>query len=95
MNERYRVLVVGAGKPGMHHAAAFQANARFELAAVCDIDEARLDAATEKLRVTLNGAWICPLLLASSDTCEAVTSRWSVDFANSPDEEKMAAAFES
>ena len=52
MSDRYRVLVVGAGKRGMHHAAAFQANSRFELAGVCDIDEARLAAAAGKLGVT-------------------------------------------
>jgi predicted dehydrogenase len=51
MKERYRVVVVGAGKRGMHHAAAFQANARFDLAGLCDIDEARLDAAAAKLGV--------------------------------------------
>jgi predicted dehydrogenase len=50
--ERYRVLVVGTGKRGMHHAATFQANARFELAGLCDIDPARLDAAAAKLGVT-------------------------------------------
>ena len=38
MSDRYRVLVVGAGKRGMHHAAAFQANPRFEVAGICDID---------------------------------------------------------
>ena len=31
MSDRYRVLVVGAGKRGMHHAAAFQANGRFDV----------------------------------------------------------------
>jgi hypothetical protein len=29
MSGPYRVLVVGAGKRGMHHAAAFQANPNF------------------------------------------------------------------
>jgi predicted dehydrogenase len=51
MKDRYRVLVVGTGKRGMHHAAAFQANGRFELAGLCDIDAARVDAAAEKLGV--------------------------------------------
>ena len=37
----YRVVVVGAGKRGMHHAAAFQANGRFEVAGICDIDAGR------------------------------------------------------
>ena len=41
----YRLLVVGVGKRGMHHARAFQANGRFEVVGVCDVDQARLDAA--------------------------------------------------
>jgi predicted dehydrogenase len=45
MTEKYKVVVVGMGKRGMHHARAFQANGRFEVAGVCDIDPARLDAA--------------------------------------------------
>jgi predicted dehydrogenase len=36
------------GKRGLHHAAAFQANPRFEIAGLCDIDPARLDAAAAK-----------------------------------------------
>ena len=51
MKDRYRVVVVGAGKRGMHHAATFQANPRFELAGLCDIDQSRLDAAAAKLGV--------------------------------------------
>ncbi|MGO9402049.1 MAG: Gfo/Idh/MocA family protein [Terriglobales bacterium] len=45
---KYRVVVVGMGKRGMHHAQAFQANGRFEVVGVCDIDPARLDAAAAK-----------------------------------------------
>jgi predicted dehydrogenase len=41
----YKVLVVGMGKRGKHHAAAFRANPRFELAAVCSRDRGRLEAA--------------------------------------------------
>jgi predicted dehydrogenase len=52
MKDRYSVLVVGLGKRGMHHATAFQANGRFELIGLCDIDEARLDAAAGKLGVS-------------------------------------------
>jgi predicted dehydrogenase len=48
MNDKYRVVVVGMGKRGMHHALAFQANNQFEVAGVCDIDAARLDAAASK-----------------------------------------------
>ena len=32
MADSHRVVVVGMGKRGMHHAAAFQANPRFEVA---------------------------------------------------------------
>jgi predicted dehydrogenase len=45
----YRVVVVGMGKRGMHHAAAFKANPRFELAGICDIDEKRVNDASAKL----------------------------------------------
>ena len=50
---KYKVAVVGMGKRGMHHAAAFQADGRFEVAAVCDVDAARLDAAAAKLGVAV------------------------------------------
>jgi predicted dehydrogenase len=49
MAARYSVVVVGLGKRGMHHAAAFQANPRFRLAGICDLNAARLDAARAKL----------------------------------------------
>ena len=57
MSTTYKVVVVGMGKRGMHHAAAFQANPRFEVAGICDIDPARPDAAAAKLgdAVTRNG----------------------------------------
>lgn len=45
----YEVLVVGIGKRGMHHAASFNANPRFRVTGICDIDAARLDAAAAKL----------------------------------------------
>jgi predicted dehydrogenase len=48
MSEKYRVVVVGMGKRGMHHAQAFQANGRFQVVGVCDIDAGRLDAAAAK-----------------------------------------------
>ena len=48
-DKTYRVVVVGMGKRGMHHAAAFAANPRFSVAGICDIDAARLDAAALKL----------------------------------------------
>jgi predicted dehydrogenase len=37
------------GKRGKHHAAAFQANPRFEVAGICDIDAAKLEAAAKDL----------------------------------------------
>lgn len=46
---KYTVLVVGMGKRGMHHATAFNANPRFQVAGICDIDQARLDTAASKL----------------------------------------------
>jgi predicted dehydrogenase len=49
MAAKYRVVVVGMGKRGMHHAAAFQANGRFEVAGICDIDTARLESAAGRL----------------------------------------------
>ncbi len=55
MKSRYRVVVAGMGKRGMHHALAFQQNPRFEVVGVCDIDAARLDAAASALGVALKG----------------------------------------
>ena len=46
---KYSVLVVGMGKRGMHHATAFNANPRFQVAGICDIDPKRLDDAAAKL----------------------------------------------
>jgi predicted dehydrogenase len=45
----YRVIVVGMGKRGVHHAAAFAANPRFQLAGICSRDPQRLAAAASKL----------------------------------------------
>lgn len=55
MQPVYKVVVAGMGKRGAHHAAAFQANSRFEVAGVCDIDQGRLDAAAAKLGVPVKG----------------------------------------
>jgi predicted dehydrogenase len=49
MSNQYRVVVVGMGKRGMHHATAFNANPKFKVVGICDIDQARLDAAAAKL----------------------------------------------
>jgi predicted dehydrogenase len=46
---RYRVVVVGVGKRGMHHAAAFAANPRFQLVGISSRNRERLDAAASKL----------------------------------------------
>lgn len=46
---KYNVLVVGLGKRGLHHATAFNANPRFQVTGLCDIDPARLEAAAAKL----------------------------------------------
>ena len=48
MSGKYRVVVVGMGKRGMHHARAFQANGRFEVVGVCDVDASRMDAAAQQ-----------------------------------------------
>jgi len=45
----YQVLVVGMGKRGVHHATAFNASSRFKVVGICDIDQARLEAAAPKL----------------------------------------------
>jgi predicted dehydrogenase len=52
----YRVVVVGMGKRGLHHASAFKANPKFEVVGLCDIDQARLDAAAAKFGVSITGA---------------------------------------
>jgi len=49
MSQVYTVMVVGAGKRGMHHAAAFAANPRFRVTGLCDIDAARVEAGVAKL----------------------------------------------
>ena len=40
--KKYRVLVVGMGKRGKHHAKYFYANDNFEVAGICDIDKTKL-----------------------------------------------------
>jgi predicted dehydrogenase len=46
---QYTVLVVGMGKRGMHHATTFNANPKFRVTGICDIDAGRLQAAAAKL----------------------------------------------
>ena len=45
----YRVMVVGMGKRGLHHATAFAGSLRFQLAGICSRDQKRLDAAAAKI----------------------------------------------
>ena len=47
--KKYRVVVVGMGKRGKHHATAFQANPAFEVVGLCDIDEKRLKESAAQL----------------------------------------------
>jgi predicted dehydrogenase len=49
MKDKYKVVIVGMGKRGGHHATFFHANDRFEVAGICDIDEARLKEWAPKL----------------------------------------------
>lgn len=49
MSKQYSVVVVGMGKRGMHHATAFHANPRFKVTGICDIDQARCEAAAPKI----------------------------------------------
>jgi len=44
------------GKRGMHHAATFQANERFELAGIANVSPERLEAAAAKLGVNVKGS---------------------------------------
>jgi predicted dehydrogenase len=46
--QKYSVVVVGCGKRGLHHAAEFYRNPRFELVGLCDIDAARVEAAAKQ-----------------------------------------------
>jgi predicted dehydrogenase len=49
VNRVYKVVVVGLGKRGLHHAAAFKGNPRFELAGISTRDPARLEKAAGEL----------------------------------------------
>ena len=58
----YKVVVVGTGKRGLHHAAAFKKNPRFELAGIADLDRGRLDKAAAELggaRTSSDPAALC------------------------------------
>jgi predicted dehydrogenase len=47
--QQYRVVVVGMGKRGLHHAASFKANPRFQLVGIASRDGARLQNGLAKL----------------------------------------------
>ena len=53
---KYTVVVVGMGKRGLHHAATFKANPRFQVVGICDIAPERLEAAAAKLGNPARGA---------------------------------------
>jgi predicted dehydrogenase len=58
----YKVVVVGLGKRGRHHADAFRANPRFELAGIAGRDAARLEKAAAELggvRASTDVAALC------------------------------------
>ncbi len=48
----YKVVVVGTGKRGLHHAAAFKKNPRFALVGLADVVPAQLAKAASELGVT-------------------------------------------
>jgi predicted dehydrogenase len=47
----YTVAVAGMGKRGMHHADAVSKNPRFKLVGLCDIDQPRLESASQTFGV--------------------------------------------
>jgi len=49
MSNPYKVMVVGMGKRGKHHAFTFNDHERFKVAAICDISQDALDAASPQL----------------------------------------------
>src|SRR5437016_3563209 len=49
MSKIHRVLVVGMGKRGLHHATFFKANPRFELIGISSRDQGRLENGLSKL----------------------------------------------
>lgn len=59
---KYNVVVVGVGKRGMHHATTFQANPRFKVVGLCDIDTTKLQSAAAQLGNPLTSADAAELL---------------------------------
>jgi predicted dehydrogenase len=65
MSKKYSVVVVGLGKRGGHHTAAFQASDRFEVTGICDIDEDRLAKAKAELGGNVEASTDAAALTAS------------------------------
>ena len=63
--EIYRVLVVGLGKRGLHHASSFQASPRFELVGIATRDQTRLQGALAKLGIVPSSRDIRPFALTA------------------------------
>jgi predicted dehydrogenase len=57
----YKVVVVGMGKRGMHHASAFQKNPRFEVVGLSEVDPVRLAKAAADLGITRTSTDPAPL----------------------------------
>ena len=49
MGQTYKVIVIGMGKRGLHHATFFKVNPRFELVGISSRDQERLQNALGKL----------------------------------------------
>jgi predicted dehydrogenase len=62
MSRAYKVLIVGMGKRGLHHAAAFGKNPQFEIAAISDPVPAQLEKARAQYSHARSGS--DPLALA-------------------------------
>lgn len=62
MDDRvYKVIVVGVGKRGKHHLAAFLKNPRFEVAGICDVDRGTLERAAAEFGVSLTSTDVAAL----------------------------------
>lgn len=57
----YKVVVVGMGKRGMHHASAFKKNPRFEVVGISEVDSARLAKAAAELGIAKTSTDPAPL----------------------------------
>jgi predicted dehydrogenase len=60
--KKYQVVVAGCGKRGLHHAAEFFRNPRFELAGLCDVDRGRVEAAAQQFGNPETSLEAAPLL---------------------------------